>query len=82
MQLSFEGFSTAGPVGAYVFHGLGADPDVLDIAVDYFVVGDGELGATPLFSLGEAERMLCILRQVAPGWVILTLNFEYLDGAK
>lgn len=49
---------------------------VLDLAVDYFVVGEGELGETPLFSLGEAERMLCILRQVAPGWVILTLNFE------
>jgi phage-related baseplate assembly protein len=33
-QLSFEGFSTAGPEGAYIFHGLGADPDVLDISVD------------------------------------------------
>ena len=33
VQLSFEGFSTAGPVGAYVFHALGADPDVLDVSV-------------------------------------------------
>jgi phage-related baseplate assembly protein len=32
-QLSFEGFSTAGPEGAYIFHALGADPDVLDAAV-------------------------------------------------
>jgi phage-related baseplate assembly protein len=40
VQLSFEGFSTAGPVGAYVFHGLGADPDVLDIAVESPTPGD------------------------------------------
>lgn len=33
VQLSFEGFSTAGPVGAYIFHALGADPDVLDVSV-------------------------------------------------
>lgn len=30
VQLSFEGFSTAGPRGAYIFHSLGADADVLD----------------------------------------------------
>lgn len=30
IQLSLEGFSTAGPRGAYVFHALSADPDVLD----------------------------------------------------
>jgi len=29
-QLAPEGFSTAGPVGAYVFHALSADADVLD----------------------------------------------------
>lgn len=34
VQLSFEGFSTAGPAGAYIFHALGADPDVLDVSVD------------------------------------------------
>jgi phage-related baseplate assembly protein len=33
VQLSFEGFSTAGPEGAYIFHSLGADPDVLDASV-------------------------------------------------
>ena len=32
VQLSFEGFSTAGPAGAYIFHSLGADPRVLDAA--------------------------------------------------
>jgi len=30
IQLALEGFSTAGPEGAYVFHALGADGDVLD----------------------------------------------------
>lgn len=30
IQLSLEGFSVAGPKGAYVFHSLGADGDVLD----------------------------------------------------
>lgn len=32
IQLSFEGFSTAGPEGAYIFHSLGADSRVLDAA--------------------------------------------------
>jgi phage-related baseplate assembly protein len=32
VQLSFEGFSTAGPEGAYIFHTLGADASVLDAA--------------------------------------------------
>lgn len=32
VQLSFEGFSTAGPAGAYIFHALGADARVLDAA--------------------------------------------------
>lgn len=33
VQLSFEGFSTAGPTGAYIFHALGADAQVLDVGV-------------------------------------------------
>jgi phage-related baseplate assembly protein len=32
-QLSFEGFSTAGPVGAYISHALGADARVADVSV-------------------------------------------------
>jgi phage-related baseplate assembly protein len=40
VQLSFEGFSTAGPTGAYIFHALGADPDVLDAAVASPAPGD------------------------------------------
>ncbi|WP_278362670.1 baseplate J/gp47 family protein [Stutzerimonas kunmingensis] len=33
IQLGFEGFSTAGPEGAYLFHALGADGRVLDAGV-------------------------------------------------
>jgi phage-related baseplate assembly protein len=32
--IAIDGLSTAGPIGAYKFHGLSADPDVKDIAVD------------------------------------------------
>ena len=32
-QLAFEGLSVAGPRNAYVFHALGAHPDVADVAV-------------------------------------------------
>ncbi|MBQ4852711.1 baseplate J/gp47 family protein [Pseudoalteromonas sp. MMG012] len=34
IQLALEGFSTAGPVGGYVFHALKASPQVKDVAVD------------------------------------------------
>lgn len=33
MFLAFEGLSVAGPEGAYIFHALGADPDVADASV-------------------------------------------------
>lgn len=33
VQLAFDGLSTAGPIGAYQFHALGADPNVLDVSV-------------------------------------------------
>lgn len=34
VQLAFEGLSTAGPSGSYIFHGLSADGDVADIGVE------------------------------------------------
>jgi len=34
IQLALEGFSTAGPTGAYLFHALSADPLVKDVYVD------------------------------------------------
>ncbi|WP_319517231.1 putative phage tail protein [uncultured Martelella sp.] len=49
---------------------------ISDLAVDYFRCGEGECGFTPLFSLGEAERLLCMLRQFAPAWTTPVLAFE------
>lgn len=40
IQLSLEGFSVAGPRGAYIFHGLSADADVLDISATSPTPGD------------------------------------------
>ena len=38
--LAVDGFSTAGPVGAYKFHGLSADDDVKDVSVTSPAPGD------------------------------------------
>ena len=40
VQLSLEGFSTAGPSGAYIFHALSADGDVLDASAISPAPGD------------------------------------------
>lgn len=62
VQLSFEGFSTAGPVGAYVFHALGADPDVLDVAVDS--PAPGEVVVTILSRDGDGTASAELLAAV------------------
>lgn len=46
---------------------------VTDLAVDYFRCGESECGFDPLFSYGEAERLLCLLRQHSPAWAIPVL---------
>lgn len=40
IQLSFEGFTTAGSEGSYVFHALGADADVKDVQATSQTPGD------------------------------------------
>jgi uncharacterized protein YmfQ (DUF2313 family) len=47
---------------------------VRDLQVNYFRVGEGELGADPLFEYGASEKLLCIIRQVAPAWTIPVLG--------
>ena len=65
IQLSFEGFTTAGSEGSYVFHGLSAAPDVKDVAavspqpgvVTVYVLsrtGNGEAPANLLDSVDQA----------------------------
>jgi len=50
-QLALEGFSTAGPVGAYLFHALGAHGDVLDASVQS--PNPGEVLVTVLSRSGD-----------------------------
>nr|WP_295465183.1 putative phage tail protein [Mesorhizobium sp.] len=45
-----------------------------DLAVYYFTTGESELAADPLFSFGDAEQLLCILRRLAPGWTVPILQ--------
>lgn len=68
VQLSFEGFSTAGPEGAYIFHSLGADARVLDAAaygppetpgvVRVAVLSRDDDGEAPPDLLGAVEDVL------------------------
>lgn len=43
-------------------------------AFSYFECGVGECGYDPLFSIGDAERILCLLRQMAPAWTQVVLE--------
>jgi phage-related baseplate assembly protein len=58
VQLAFEGFSTAGPEGAYLFHALGADADVLDAAVDSPTPGAVEVAILSRADDGAASAEL------------------------
>jgi uncharacterized protein YmfQ (DUF2313 family) len=49
---------------------------VTDLAIDYFRVGESECGFDPLFSIGEAEFLLCILRRLAPAWTLPVLLYD------
>ncbi|MBP0047649.1 baseplate J/gp47 family protein [Marinobacterium sp. AK62] len=62
VQLSFEGFSTAGPEGAYIFHALGADADVLDASVAS--PAPGELVVTVLSRTGDGTADAALLTAV------------------
>jgi phage-related baseplate assembly protein len=66
IQLAPEGFSVAGPAGAYVFHALGADPDVDDVAaispspgvVEIYVLSRGATGVPGPTTLANVEAVL------------------------
>jgi uncharacterized protein YmfQ (DUF2313 family) len=47
---------------------------VSEVAVFYFRTGEGECGSDPLFSYGDAERLLCILMRLSPAWTIPVLE--------
>jgi len=62
VQLAFEGFSTAGPDGAYVFHALGAHADVLDASVAS--PAPGEVVVTVLSRSGDGVPAAEVLSAV------------------
>jgi phage-related baseplate assembly protein len=62
-QLALEGFSTAGPVGAYVFHTLSASPMVKDVHVDS--PSPGEVRVTVLSHEGDGTPTAPVLAAVA-----------------
>lgn len=47
---------------------------VTEGGVYYFTLSESELAYDPLFSLGEAEQLLCILTRIAPAWTIPVLE--------
>lgn len=69
VQLALEGFSTAGPVGAYLFHTLGASADVRDASITS--PNPGEVLVTVLGAQGDGTPDAGLLAQVTA-----TLNDE------
>lgn len=63
IQLAFEGFSTAGPEGAYIFHALGADGDVKDASID-----------APRFSYAALSSEL--QAQLPSGVIVLKVDYD------
>jgi len=62
IQLSFEGYSTAGPTGAYIFHALGAHADVKDASVTS--PAPGEVIVTVLSRTGDGSANAVLLDAV------------------
>lgn len=63
ITLAPEGFSVAGPRGAYIFHALSADPDVLDADADS--PDPAEVVVTVLSRTGDGEASPALLASVA-----------------
>ncbi|MEI2454576.1 baseplate assembly protein [Lysobacter firmicutimachus] len=62
IQLAPEGFSVAGPEGAYIFHALSADPDVLDASATS--PAPGEVVVTVLARHGDGTASPALVRAV------------------
>lgn len=63
IQLAPEGFSVAGPEGAYIFHALSADPDVLDASATS--PAPGEVVVTVLARAGTGAPSPALVAAVA-----------------
>ncbi|EGW22164.1 baseplate assembly protein [Methylobacter tundripaludum] len=74
IQLAFEGLTTAGSEGSYIFHGLSASGDVADIAVDSVEFHLNESGAV-VIDYGAN------LLTPEPGMVAITVLSRIGNGA-
>jgi phage-related baseplate assembly protein len=63
IQLSLEGFSVAGPSGAYVFHALSADSNVLDASA--ISPAPGEVAVTILSRTGDGAASPSLVAKVS-----------------
>lgn len=63
VQLAFEGLSTAGPEGSYIFHALGSHPDVLDASVSS--PEPGQVVVTVLSRIGDGSASAELVDEVA-----------------
>lgn len=90
-QLALEGFSTAGPAGAYLFHALAASPKAKDVAVSSPAPGDvlvsvlstdGDGTAAEREAVTEAEVTLSGGKAVLEGRGITALVVRSADGTQ
>ena len=61
-QLAFEGFSTAGPEGAYVFHAMSASTEVKDVVV--YSESPGQVEVRVLSNVGDGSASPALLATV------------------
>jgi phage-related baseplate assembly protein len=84
--LAPEGFSVAGPVGAYVYHALSADPDVLDASATSPEPDDIRAIVSDVLAKHDAADELIADMNAAldaatwPGEVIVTVLARTADG--
>lgn len=74
IQLAFEGITTAGSIGSYIFHGLSASGDVEDIAVDAV---EFHLDGTGLVVIDYAANLIT----PEPGMVAITVLSRLGNGS-
>lgn len=84
LHIALEGFSTAGPAGAYIYHGLAAHKDVSDIAVEaptFIRLIDSEIiDQLPKNAIVLVPENAAGLTDPLPGDVAITILSRHGDG--
>ena len=83
--LAVDGFSTAGPVGAYRFHGLSAADAIKDVSVDAPRFSKADIAASVMAQLPAGSIVLQVdddagLADPMPGDVAITVLSRFGDG--